>query len=254
MYNSTNTWEENLAPQGVDPDDATVVLPTSYDPRVHFPSLEEQPPIETNPRSLPIKKTPSRPMNNRAWAKGCHTKFRHNCGCTRKCQPERTVSTQHSPKVKKYLRMQHHRPPACLKGLRERIEDKHRVTNVRRQTKTEVCSAISHLPMLPCPVLPCRVLPCAAQSPMSVHTTCLHLVRGTHALRPQTSSHTKLNSNASFTIADVVSTAFRTPYSATSRHTSRCLLINTTDIVTSCASRDSWPAFQLCKPCTTCAT
>ena len=67
-------------------------------------------------------------------------------------------------------------------------------------------------------------------------------------------SHTKLNSNASFTIADVISAALRTLYSATSRHTPQSLLTNITDLVTSCASRDSWPAFQLCEPCATCAT
>ena len=81
------------------------------------------------------------------------------------------------------------------------------------------------------------------QSPMSVHATCLHLVRRTQALRPLV-SHTKLNLNASFTIADVVSTALRTRDSATSRHTPRRLLL----------PGDSWPAFQLCKPCATCAT
>ena len=89
------------------------------------------------------------------------------------------------------------------------------------------------------------------QSPVSVHATCLHLVRRTQALRPL-SSRTP-SSNASFTIADVVSTALRTPYSATSRHTPRCLLLHITDFVTSCVSRDSWPAFQLCKPCATCS-
>ena len=67
-------------------------------------------------------------------------------------------------------------------------------------------------------------------------------------------SHTKLNLNASFTIAHVVSTALRTPYSATSRHTPRRLLLHIPDIVPSSASRDSWPAFQLCEPCATCAT
>ena len=50
-------------------------------------------------------------------------------------------------------------------------------------------------------------------------------------------------------MADVVSTALRGPYSATSRHTPRRLLLHITDIVTSCASPDLWPAFQLCKPC-----
>ena len=61
------------------------------------------------------------------------------------------------------------------------------------------------------------------------------------------------HSNASFTIADVISTALRTPYSATSGHTPRCLLLHITDIVTSCASRDSWPttdkAKEKCKKC-----
>ena len=90
-------------------------------------------------------------------------------------------------------------------------------------------------------------------SPMSVHATCLHLVRRTQSTSTSLVSHTKLNSNASFTTADVVSTALRTQCSATSRRTPRCLLINITDIVTSCASRDSWPAFQLCKPCATCS-
>ena len=53
-------------------------------------------------------------------------------------------------------------------------------------------------------------------------------------------SHTKLNLNASFTIADVVSTALRTPYSARSRHTPRCLLLRvlleTRGLPFSCAS------------------
>ena len=52
------------------------------------------------------------------------------------------------------------------------------------------------------------------QSPMSVHATCLHLVCWNLCTLTSLVTHTKLNSNASFTIADVVSTALRTPYSA----------------------------------------
>ena len=80
------------------------------------------------------------------------------------------------------------------------------------------------------------------QSPMNGQATCLQFVR---ALRPRSSRTPSSISNASFTMADVVSTALRTPHSAMSRHTFRCLLFHITDIVTSCASRDSWPAFQL---------